>query len=290
MKRLLIVALLLLSSCKAADSPQLSELTLASGGFETLGHDVARVSPMPARPVPAGSSVENIRLVAEGKAQAGFAAIDFCLLAAQGEQPFGRALPLRALAVLPEDYLQVVVRADSTITSFAALSKKRVVVGPPMVANVTANRVIDATRIDVVRVELSTSDASAALRSGDVAAIVHIGGLPSPAVTDLGIPIRVLPLPIGVEELTSRFGDIYVARTIPAGTYQSTVSVETFGIPNLYLVREDLPDKAAYQLTQLLFKARPQFDRRQAAAASPLALHPGAVRFYQESKPFAGTP
>lgn len=284
MRRRGFLALVLLAGCEATDSAQLPKLTIAAGpSYEDVAAALKAASPMPAEVLQTASAPESARFVAEGKADIGFAGADICFLAVAGDQPFERALPLRALAGLTENYLQIAVRANSGITSLGELNNKRVSVGAEHV-EVMAHRVIRAANIDIDRTE--AKDPAAALRSGDIDAIFHVGGLPSPVLRDIGVPIRLLPVAFAKGELYDQYGSTYVARSIPVGTYGLTAEVATIAIPSVLFARADLPEKAAYQLTELLFRSSPQLDRRLATSALAVALHPGAERYYREAKPF----
>jgi TRAP transporter TAXI family solute receptor len=284
MRRRGFLALMLLSGCEATDSAQLPKLAIAAEpSYADLANALKAASPMPAEVLQTASSPESLRHVAEGKADLGFASADVCVLAMLGDAPFGRPLNLRALAGLAESYLQIAVRADSGITSLGELNNKPVAVGPED-ADVMSNRVIVTANIRVVRTE--AKDPGAALRSGDVAAIFHVGGLPSPVLEDIGLPIRLLPVPFAHGDLYDRYGSTYVSRSVPVGTYKLSAEVATIGVPNVLFVRADMAEKAAYQLTELLFRSSPQLDKRLATAALDVALHPGAERYYRESKPF----
>jgi len=73
--------------------------------------------------------------------------------------------------------------------------------------------------------------------------------------------------------------------------------VETVGVRTVLVVRRDLPDRAAYAVAELLFAAKPRLvatyaearrtDPRSAVETYPLALHPGAARYYRDAKPMA---
>src|SRR6266536_4554194 len=88
--------------------------------------------------------------------------------------------------------------------------------------------------------------------------------------------------------------DLYHARTVPAGSYGLAAPVPSIGIPNILVVRADLPASAAHELTALIFQAKPALvaahpdahglDRRSALATYPVPLHPGAGQYYRDTK------
>jgi TRAP-type uncharacterized transport system substrate-binding protein len=70
--------------------------------------------------------------------------------------------------------------------------------------------------------------------------------------------------------------------------------VLTLAVPNYLVTRADTDPNLVYQLTRLLFAARDRIagtvslagvlDARAAIETSPVALHPGAVRYYRDTK------
>jgi TRAP transporter TAXI family solute receptor len=247
--------------------------------------------------------VENLRLVAEGRADIGFAAVDVVENATQGDAPFTSALPIVALARLYDDYVQIVVPAGSPIRTVRDLRGRRVATGAAdSGTDIVSNRILAAAGIsaDVTRRRLSAADAVAALRAGTVDAFVVSGGLPTPLVVDLAadVAIRVLPMAQEVADLEDQHGEYYLARSIPPGVYGLRDEVTTLGIPTVIAVRRSMPDDVAYRLTELLFAERPhlvaaheearRLDPRSARATYPADLHPGAARYYRTAKPMAG--
>jgi uncharacterized protein len=79
---------------------------------------------------------------------------------------------------------------------------------------------------------------------------------------------------------------------IPKHTYPGQGSdIETVGVDNLLVCREDLDEELVYQLTKAFFAALPELARVHAAAmlidseqalATPIPLHAGAARYYRE--------
>jgi len=110
-------------------------------------------------------------------------------------------------------------------------------------------------------------------------------------------PVRLLPIPDEVGELQAQFGEYYLVRSITRGTYGLAEEVATLGIPTVLVVRRDLPDRAAYRLTELLLAAKQRLvaaheearrlDRRSALATFPVTLHPGAARYDRDAKVLA---
>jgi TRAP transporter TAXI family solute receptor len=119
--------------------------------------------------------------------------------------------------------------------------------------------------------------------------------MPVVATLARSVPLRLLSIGAEVQALQDRFGEYYLARSVPAGTYGIDAEVATLGVRTVLVVRRDLPERTAYRLTGLLFAARRELvaahaearrlDARSALATYPVPTHPGASRYYRESKP-----
>ena len=93
--------------------------------------------------------------------------------------------------------------------------------------------------------------------------------------------------------LRQRYGEVYAERTIPSSTYRVEPTV-TVGSPNYLVAAAGVPDETAYAVTRLLFERRDalaaahpaaeRFNRRSAVVTAPLALHPGATRYFRDSR------
>jgi TRAP transporter TAXI family solute receptor len=309
-------ALLLLagtaSACDGGDAGP-ERLVIAAGGagdvYLALGQALAETArdelTGEVRVLETGGSIDNLREVAEGRADVGFATVDATSLAVQGEGPqFPYALPVVALGRLYDDYLQVVVRADSQIGQVSDLSGRAVSTGPAgSGTQIVASRVLEAAGHDITRVhdrQLPLDRSVEALGTGEVMGVFVTGGLPMPALRDLAVrvPLRLLTLEDGeIADLQARFGEHYQARTIPARTYSLEENVETLGVANVLVVRRGLPERTAYWLTELLFAAKPhlvgaheearRLDQRSALGTYPVQLHPGAATYYRDHKVMA---
>jgi uncharacterized protein len=302
------VAILLLgvTACTGGQPAAPERLVIAAGGpadvysviAQALGqaaHDSwsAQVEVLPTR-----GPVENLQLVADGRADVGFATVDAAAAAISGEQPFEAALQIGALARLYDDYLQVVTLASSGIESLDDLADRRVSIGTGG-TDIVARRVLAAAEVEPSDQEGYDPRVSAlALAEEDIDAFFVAGGLPTPVVSDLVLtaPVRVLTMPGMVEELQS-YGEYYQPGSIPAGTYGLEAEVATVTVATVLVVRRDLPGDVAYRLTELLFDAKPalvdaheearRLDHRSAVATFPVSLHPGAQRYYRAVKPLA---
>ncbi|MGN9911162.1 TAXI family TRAP transporter solute-binding subunit [Phytohabitans sp. LJ34] len=316
----LLLLAALTTACDGGDAGP-ERLVIAGGGagdvYNALAHalaDAARDEVTgEVRVLPTEGSIDNLRAVAEGQADVGFATVDATSQAAQGEGPFSGALPIVALARLYDDYLHIVVRADSKVRQLRDLAGLDISTGPPGSGTHTiASRVVQEAGHDINTFQehhLTLARSTEALATRDIAGLFVTGGLPMPALVDMSkhTPFRLLTLSDQIDRLQARYGEIYQARTIPATrTYAIPASVkqpdpvDTLGVTNVLVVRRALPEKTAYRLTELLFAAKPRLvaaheearrlDHRSALATYPVQLHPGAATYYRDHKIMAGSP
>ena len=295
-----------LSGCPSSDSAapagQLRIATGSSGGVYFLyggaiADSVRRHLPeLKPSVLQTAASAENLRLVSTGAAEIGFAQADT-------SADFAASGKVVALARVYDDYLHLVVRADSNIDSLDALRTKRVSIGAQESGTIgTARRLLVTQNIDpdhgIQPFTLGLDDSAAALEADKIDAFFFSGGLPVTRVAELAKKIRIAMVPIGEYASDMRAsasgGQYYTEHTVPASTY-GLQSVSTIGIPNFLVVSASMPEETAYALTRLLFedqgilqRAHPvaaRLNSRSAIYTHPLALHPGATRYFKEIKP-----
>lgn len=307
------LTMLLLAGCTGSDTPPrpTGEITMATGNrggvYAEYGAEYAdllarRLPDASARVLHTGGSVDNLRRVSAGEARVAFALADSAADAVAGQPPFTEPLPVRALAALYDNYVQLVVPADSPVRSVTDLRGRRVSLGSEGSGTaVIAERILNVAGLspdsDIAGQRNDVRDSVAALADRRIDAFFWSGGLPTAAITELRrtTPVRLVDLGDVVGALTRSYGELYTETTVPAVVYGEQSAVTTVSVPNFLVVRQDMPDAEAYWLTRLLFEGQPQLirahpearrlDRRTAIATHPLDLHPGAERWYRESQP-----
>jgi len=254
-----------------------------------------------ARAEPTGASVENVNRLGSGDMEIAFSLADTAADAVTGRGAFdGQPQPVRALARVYRNYTHLIVRADGRIGTFAELRGKRISTGSPKSGtDIIAGRLLTAAGIDpdrdIQRVNLSLPETVQQMRAGSLDAMFFSGGLPTPGVKDLlaSAPgaFRLLPLADLIEPLTARYGSVYTTANLPKEVYGTPTATPTITVSNVILVREDMPDQLAYDLTRVLFTYQSElipvhpeaanFTRESAAGTDPIPLHPGAARYYR---------
>jgi TRAP transporter TAXI family solute receptor len=180
-----------------------------------------------------GASVDNLKLLQQGKVDLAFTLADTLAEAAAGTGPFaatGAVGDARVVAVLYTNYTHVVVRRDSGIRRVADLRGKVVSVGSPgSGTELIADRVLGAAgldgRKDVTRHGLGVSESAGAMKDRKLDAFFWSGGLPTAAVEDLaatpGLAIDLLPQDDLLPALQAGArGGLYRLAVIPAGAYR----------------------------------------------------------------------
>ena len=249
------------------------------------------------------ASVDNLKLIRDGKADLAFTLADTLADAVAGRGAFdGHAVPAASLAVLYSNYTHLVTLASSPIRGVADLRGAVVATGSPgSGTEVIAIRILRAAGLDpdrdVTRQGLGVSESAGALKDGKIAAFFWSGGLPTAAVQDLshtpGTAIRLVPTVNLLPALQRGSGPLYFPLEVPAAAYRGLdAPVPVIGVANVLVANRSMPEALAYDITRLLFERQRtlagihpearQLTLERAAGASPAAFHPGAVRLYRE--------
>ncbi|MFF5262256.1 TAXI family TRAP transporter solute-binding subunit [Actinomadura viridis] len=277
------------------------ELRLATGGtggpYEMLGTRLAaelRRRGLPVRVLPTAASVQNLTMLAEGRADLGFALADSAEDAVRA-----RRLPVAALARVYMNYMHMVVPRDSGVNAPADLAGRAVSIGADGSGTaVTAERILAAEpaagpgrRPRILRLHLDES--IDALRRGEIAAFFWSGGVPTPALDAFrrASPIRLIPLGDRVAPLRRAHGPVYEEASVPARSYGLSRPVPTIGTPSYLVCRQGLGQDRARRVTEILFSSRDRLqapeapggrlDTRYAIGTGSVPLHPGAARYYR---------
>jgi len=248
-------------------------------------------------------SIANLQLIDSGKSEIGFTMADAAWDAANGLDKFnGKRVPLRTIAVFYPNSMHVVTIEGTGINSMKDLKGKRVSTGAPVSGTeVTALRLIEAAGIDpkdMTRERLSVAESVAALKDRKIDAFFWVGGVPTPSITDLaatpGIKVKLINHGEAADNLRKKYGPIYIQNQILANAYpgetQTTTNIDVW---NLLVVPENSDEKLVYEIVKTLFEKKDELVRvhkdaafldlaNQASGASPIAFHPGAVRYFKE--------
>jgi hypothetical protein len=286
----------------------LSIVTGGTGGvYYPLGGGLANVltAALPGYQVTSevtGGSLDNLKLVAAGRADVGFSMVDAAWDALNGRGRFqGASLPIRTLVVLYPNRMHAVTVEGSGIGAMRDLAGRRVSVGSPGSATeLMALRVLEAYGLtdSLIRERLSVSESVNAMKDRKIDAFFWAGGLPTAAVTDLaatpGVRIRLLDHAEAVGRMNETYGPLYAEGTISRDVYPGmTADSRNAAVWNILFVSDRMDEQLAYSIAQTVFERRDALiavhkEAEQIALSSqtrrlsPIPFHPGAVRYLRE--------
>lgn len=298
-----------LTSATAENTKRLSIATGGTGGvYYPLGGGFANILSRTLPGVEAtaevtSASVDNLKLVAAGKADLAFSLADTALDAYNGTGKFKQKLPIRAIAVLYANKSQWVTIENTGIQKMADLKGRRISTGAPgSGTEIIAVRMLEAYGInpdkDLKREKLSVVESANALKDGKIDAFFWSGGVPTAGITDLaatpGVKIRILDHADAIPAMVKKWGPLYVKGTIPAKSYPGQDrDVAEADVYNIFAVNEKMDEKLAYEITKALFDKKADLVAvhqeaknldlaAQYDGGSPIPFHPGAMKYFAE--------
>jgi TRAP transporter TAXI family solute receptor len=247
-----------------------------------------------------GASVENMGLIATGDADMGLALADTVAQAYSGTGRFeGQQLPMiRGLASMYANMIQIVTLEGSGITSLEDMRGMRISVGAPgSGTEVNAEVILAANGItydDIEEQRLNFNETADALANGDIDAGFWSVGAPTSSILNLATTQSIVVIELSEAEMTAaQEAEPLFARTVLAdGTYEGVGETMVLGVPNVLAVSSEMDEELAYQITRAMFEnieelravhpAANQTTVEFTLAATPVPLHPGAIRYYEE--------
>jgi uncharacterized protein len=298
---------LLATAAPAVAQEQLSIATGGTGGvYYPMGGGLAEVinnnvDGYSATAEVTGASVENMGLIATGDADLALALADTVQQAYNGTGRFeGQQLPMvRGLASMYANMIHIVALESSGITSLEDLRGKRVSVGAPgSGTEVNADAILQANGItydDIDEQRLNFNETADALGNGDIDAGFWSVGAPTSSILNLSTTNNIVIIALTEEEMAAAIAaDPVMSRTtLPGGSYTGIdEDITVLGIPNVLAVSSEMPDDVAYAITRAMFENIADLQAVHPAAnettveftmsATPVPLHPGAIRYYEE--------
>ena len=313
MKRLIAIVAAVLVAASASVFAQQKAFSIATGTtggvYFPLGGGLAQIlnkhAGINANVEATAGSAENMFRISRGQADIAFAQTDAAWDAYSGLDKFsGNKVGVRALMVLYPNTMHLVTIDGTGINTIADLRGKRVSTGPANSATeIMAVRALQAVGIDadkdIKRARLSPAESTRAIRDRQLDAYFFVGGVPTPAITDLaaspGIKFKLIDYQkealAGMVKVT---GPIYVPITIPAKSYPGQdAPVQAVAVWNILAVRDDMPMELAYNITRAAYLNRADLalvhpegrnidTKWQLNGAAVIPFHPGAMKFWAE--------
>ncbi|MGC2812451.1 MAG: TAXI family TRAP transporter solute-binding subunit [Bradyrhizobium sp.] len=246
------------------------------------------------------ASVENLILLQQGRGEIAFALGDSLKAAWEGDAEAGfktRLDRLRTIGAIYPNYIQIVATADSGIKTLADLKGKSLSVGAPKSGTELNSRAILAAAglsyKDIGKVEyLPFAESVDLMKNRQLDATLQSAGLGVASLKDLSTSTEITVVSVP-SETVDKIGPPFVAVKIPANTYTGQdKDVPTAAVVNYLVTRSAVSDDLAYQMTKLIYESLPELANahaagkeiklENAAAGSPVPLHPGAIRYYKE--------
>ena len=312
LRRPLAVAVLVLAAACGGGEPA-RYISIATGGtggvYYPYGGGLAKlitekIPGVQATAEVTGASVDNLKLLQQGRADLAFTLADTLSEAVKGTGPFAStgAVPAQTVAILYQNFTHVVTIDGSGINAVADLRGRAVSVGSPgSGTELIATRVLEAAGLDahkdIQRQTLGAAESVNALKDGKLDAFFWSGGLPTPAIQDLantsGIRLRLLPNAGLAAALTKKYGPgLYGEAMIPERSYRGVVEpVPVITVGNLLVAAPGMSETLAHDITKLMFDEQRALiaihpEARHLAPAtgpadSPAPFHPGAIRYYR---------
>ena len=276
-----------------------------SGTYYPLGGMLAKIwseniPEINARAEVTAASVENIIKVSTNKQLAGIAMGNVALKAEKGEKPFPRQMPANVLFALYPNVVQIMVPANSDITSVTQLKGKKVSLGAPgsgtRVSSVNILNILGISEDEINGQSLNYTATTEALANGQIDAGVIVGSLGVGAITELALTRDIRILSFTDEELAKieAAAPAYMEFDAPAETYNKVPAFKTPAIWNVLVVNKDLDEELAYKMTKVAFEHMTEI--RQAINVAKFTtlenmdilkgvpLHPGSQRYLNEMR------
>jgi uncharacterized protein len=246
------------------------------------------------------ASVDNMRLLEAKRATLAFSLADTAFDALKGQGRFTSAVPVRALAVLYNNYTHIVALDGSGINTVADLRGKRVSTGAAgSGTEIIAARVLEAAGMkltDVRQERLGVAESAAALKDRKIDAFIWSGGIPTAAVVDLantpGIKLKMINSSDLTAKLKRQYGSFYFNLRIPKDVYKTDADTNVIGVANILATRSDADVNLMYRITKAMFENRTELgaihpeakklNLEDATDGSPVPFHIGAVRYFAE--------
>lgn len=249
-----------------------------------------RADGTPTVTVPTGGSMDNLALVTSGRAALGLTLADVAVTSRAAGST------IEALGRVYENYMQLVVRASSSLHSVSDLAGRPVSLGATgSGASMFGDRLLAAVGITASVSRRPLVEAIHSLEAGSVDALLWSGGVPSPALAELAhrMPIRLLPLDGPIPTLRSRYGEVYGLVSIPAGSYGASEAVPVVGVANLLVCLPTQSDDLVTAVARTLVTAAPRLvpasalgtqflDQRALIDTGAVPMHPGAAQAYRD--------
>ncbi len=250
-----------------------------------------------------GASTENARLLNTKEADLAILQNDVLDYAYNGTEIFkdeGALANLATIATLYPEVIQIVVTADSGITSINDLKGKSISVGAAgSGTEANARQILEAYGItyqDLGKVEyLSFAESSTAVQNMTLDGFFCTAGVPNPSILELNTARKIAILSIETDKADALIAKypFYAKFDIAEGVYEGIAGASTVAVMATLACRKDLSTDTVYNITKTLFEKKADLaaandkanslDVNTAVNGVSVPLHPGAEKYYKEA-------
>jgi TRAP transporter TAXI family solute receptor len=248
-------------------------------------------------------SVENLKMLREGKADIGMVTLGFAIQCYYGQGPFANDPNpnIRLLTPRQINYLHIVTLEDTGIKTVYDLAGKRVSVSTPgSYNNLKAMALLKALGLadKVIADPIEWDQGLAALRDRRIDAVIFMTAPPQPQVTELfslpGLKPKLISLS---DDDIAKFISTYpehVVTDMPPTMYGQGYPVHTVAELSCYVCTTSLPAEVAYKFLKTIYEHYKEMAQESTNWAvwqpkwGPMArgkgvpYHDGAVKFYKD--------
>ena len=250
-----------------------------------------------------GGSIYNINTIRAGELEFGVAQSDWQYHAFNGTSKFadqGKFENLRAVFSVHPEPVTVLARADSGIKNIEDVKGKAFNIGAAGSGIRGTWEVIEAAmgwqRSDLkLAAEMKFAETGQALCDGKVDAYFGVVGHPSAATQEAIATCDAQLVAVtgpAIDKLVAE-NSFYRKAEIPAGMYNNTEAVKTFGVGATFVSSADVSDKVVYVVVKAIFenfdafkKLHPAFgnlkETEMISDSLSAPLHNGAIKYYKE--------
>ncbi|MDJ0609977.1 MAG: TAXI family TRAP transporter solute-binding subunit [Kiloniellales bacterium] len=250
-----------------------------------------------------GGSIYNINTIRAGELEFGVAQSDWQYHAYNGTSKFadkGKFEKLRAVFSVHPEPVTVLARDDSNIKNITDVKGKRLNIGNPGSGTRGTWEVMEAalgwTRGDLrLAAEMKSAETAQALCDNKIDAYFWLVGHPSALTQETLSSCATHLVNVTGPAIDKLVADnsYYRTATIPAGMYNNSSDIKTFGVGATFVTSADVPDDVVYVVVKAVFDDFPAFRKLHPAFANlkeaemikdglSAPLHPGAVKYYKE--------
>lgn len=247
------------------------------------------------------ASVENLRNLHDGKLGWAISQTEVASMAYYGKGDYSKNKfdDIRALYSTIYNYLQVFVRADSTIDSIDDFKGKTIGVGAAGSGGEMAARalleVYGLSYKDIKPQFMPETEAVSALKDGKIDGFIATHPLKSAAMTDLTTSIKARLLPVDNDAFYTA-NPAYTKFTVPSGTYtgiDAPVVIPRSRIIMCTSTNAGFSDEDIYNMVKAIWENREDWANSNASVSSQvlldkaleeidIPLHPGAIKYFEE--------